>query len=262
MKRGYESKYLIKICNIFSCINRNDLIPYKEKESDKNLNNFKDNSIRMIINFDLNYITMKNDLYYLFEKLKLIYNWLSNKKLVISIANSYNFQMIFINKFKMNFFKSPNKKCNKENCIYCKYFINTDFIKLNDTFYLPLISNNLCESLNCIYLIRCLLCNVYYIGETKNIKKRISGHKSKIKNFDPFVLNDMEVALHFNLKGHNFEEHFRFYIFKDNINDEKLRFSTETDIINIQNNILNLNILNNKKLHFKYGVHDLTFKEM
>ena len=51
-------------------------------------------------------------------------------------------------------------------------------------------------------------------------------------------------------------------IFKDNINDEKLRFSTETDIINILNNILNLNILNNKKLHFKYGVHDLTFKEM
>ena len=86
----------------------------------------------------------------------------------------------------------------------------------------------------------------FYVGQTKqSISKRIRQHISCIKCFIPFLRFTSEVGFHFNLKGHEISKHFRFCVFKSNINDDILRYSVETDIINLiklfHPPILNLN---------------------
>ncbi len=58
------------------------------------------------------------------------------------------------------------------------------------------------------------------MGETQNtFKQRISQHLDDIYNFIPFRRKfDKEVAVHFNLKGHNY------------LNDNTLYFETEKDL--------------------------------
>ena len=51
-----------------------------------------------------------------------------------------------------------------------------------------------CESENVIYVLKCAKCWKFYIGETKHLKKRISKHKSDVKNLQN--TNCVKLALH------------------------------------------------------------------
>jgi hypothetical protein len=53
-----------------------------------------------------------------------------------------------------------------------------------------------------------------------------------------------EVAIHFNNRGHNTLEHFKFIIFENNVIDKKIRRSIECDLINLFKNC-KIDILNN-----------------
>jgi hypothetical protein len=66
-----------------------------------------------------------------------------------------------------------------------------------------------------------------------------------------------EVAQHFNLRGHNLEEHFKFTVFISNIDDDIKRKSIETDLINILI-LKKINIINKKIPNFEY-INHLTF---
>ena len=55
LNRGFSSGFLIKIMRIINRINRNDIIPYKNKDN----KNLKD-SLRIFLNFDLNYMIATN----------------------------------------------------------------------------------------------------------------------------------------------------------------------------------------------------------
>lgn len=64
LNRWYSSGFLIKIMRIINKINTDDIITYKNKASQ----NLKD-SLRIFLNFDLNYINLSSDIYTNFKAL-------------------------------------------------------------------------------------------------------------------------------------------------------------------------------------------------
>ena len=134
--------------------------------------------------------------------------------------------------------------------------------------FLPKQNNS---SIEIIYIINCMKCNVFYIGESKRATKdRIREHLNNIKKLRLAKEKDIidvlinenkwsEVAKHFNLSEHNLDDHFKFYVFDSNVINDECRFSIETDLINIFKE-LNLNILNDvNKQPSVYNTKYLTF---
>jgi hypothetical protein len=73
-----------------------------------------------------------------------------------------------------------------------------------------------------------------YIGQTnKSARVRLNKHLYAIKKFVPYLHIKNEVGLHFNLPYHNFKDHFRFFIFKENVKLLVDRLSIEKDLINL-----------------------------
>ena len=59
IKRGYKEIDLYKICLTIGNVDRNTLIPYRDKTL--NISKYNSNNFKFIINFDLNYIFLKSD---------------------------------------------------------------------------------------------------------------------------------------------------------------------------------------------------------
>ena len=90
-----------------------------------------------------------------------------------------------------------------------------------------------CSSGNAIYIIKFLLCDSYYIGQSTNCKHRLATHirgsKLNITTFSSCTT----VVNHFNSPNHLFENHFTFYIFRHNIIDKFDRLNLETQLIHL-----------------------------
>jgi len=144
----------------------------------------------------------------------------------------YNLGSLLVHNFKLpNSFNCKYSICNNPDCITCK-FANFDFkIYIRDNYFIPIWDNSNCGSENCVYIINCKLCNAFYIGQTKSIKKRIYKHIFDIKNFVPFRLNNTCISIHFNLKNHIFSRDFSFFIYRCNL-EEKFRYNLESFLIN------------------------------
>ena len=74
------------------------------------------------------------------------------------------------------------KKCNQRNCGTCLYLMEQDcvyFAGANLDFKIK--TEFTCESRNLIYAIFCSGCNLYYIGSTGGLRKRVSGHKAELR---------------------------------------------------------------------------------
>ena len=131
---------------------------------------------------------------------------------------------------------------------------------------IPIQANSNCLSEGIIYIIKCSLCNVFYIGQSsKNAKTRINQHLNNIlffkKNVSKSLINFYnlsEVAIHFSSIKHDFSN-FSFFIFNSNILNDSIRLSQETDLINI---FINLNIpILNKKIPSFFNLTNLTFSD-
>ena len=73
------------------------------------------------------------------------------------------------------------KKCQYKKCDACKYIPETNVVNFKGHHKLFLIKNHFdCNAKNVIYKISCMGCDEFYIGETVNLKQRISGHKHKL----------------------------------------------------------------------------------
>ena len=104
----------------------------------------------------------------------------------------------------------------------------------NDNIILPLMSKSNCRSKNCIYIIICIKCKFYYIGQTINIYKRMLAHLNNIKNYEKNKGKiKFEVANHFNKKAHNLKTDLKFCVFKNDIVTLEERLFIENDLINI-----------------------------
>jgi len=259
LKRGYELDFLMKNFLSVSRIDRLSLIKYKikNKSSDSYV-------LRIHMSFDHNYLNLKQDLINNFNRLKDYYNWLSKFKISFSNTIMPNFKKILIDNFNFNKFNISfsTRKCNLDDCRVCHLLLNISYIYLNK-FILPMANNCNCNSKQVVYIIKCLKCNIYYIGETESYAfKRILQHTKSIVNFD-YKLDSLvhlkPVAEHFRLKGHILNRDFRFCIFDNNLN-QKLRLSTESDLIFIFKqyaNILNIKKSSDKS-EFKY-IYSLSF---
>ena len=95
-------------------------------------------------------------------------------------------------------------KCTSK-CVVCKTHVReTDSFNGNSSGTTHKTYGSItCTTSNIIYLISCQVCNVQYVGETKNtLKKRIYGHRSTIKTGKM----DTPVGHHFNLPDHSISD--------------------------------------------------------
>jgi hypothetical protein len=220
-------------------LDRNSLLKYKEKN-----NTLDNNTFIFKLQFDKNLVNIneiiKNSFYFLKNQNPL----LEDKKILIVNKMQFNLASLMVHNFRFNFFENNCfKHCNDSDCLVCKFSNLDSYLKLKDNFILPLYDNSNCNSLNAVYILKCNFCQALYVGQTKNLKKRINSHLYNIKSFIPFNENNTCISIHFNLKPHNFLFHFSFYVFRTEIDDLNERLNVESFLINLFVK-MKLNVLN------------------
>ena len=152
-------------------------------------------------------------------------------------------------------------KCNRDSCKYCTFGLFNNHFTHNQVTYR--ISKHItCNSLGCIYLIFCIVCDSFiYVGETGEcLRLRIANHLSKIKTH-----SDTVISKHFNEPGHSFND-FRYIGIDFNIYLSKRR-NLELKYIKLLKPLLNSlssNLPPSINLTFPYSiksnrlVHNLT----
>ena len=80
---------------------------------------------------------------------------------------------------------------------------------------------------------------------------------NKFSTFTELIKKFSEVAIYFNLKGHNFKNDLKFHIYKKKFENFKDRLSLESDLINI---FLSLNMkIIDAKIPSTYSISKLSF---
>ena len=228
LNRGYQYKFLIQICLTIGNEKRDSFISYKNKTDIVNFSN----SFKFIINFDINYINLKQDFYSISNNNKFLFSY---KKFSYLNSTNDNFNNIFVNNCNYNYFfnKYVTKNCEDSNCKTCYFIYDINSIKLSNNFSIPILCNANCRSAGVVYILICIKCNIYYIGQTKrSFHKRFNEHLYNIYNFKLSQFNS-EIAIHCNQKKHNLKNDLKYIIFKDNLHIDKIRLSCETDLIHI-----------------------------
>jgi hypothetical protein len=251
LERGYESKKIRKVFNYISNIDRSILLPYKEKNNNIDFSK----NIPFFFIFNCNFSNFNNILFNSYKDICKQFPILNNFSLKLINNIDINLQNNLVHNFNFSFPSiKKTSKCN--NCRICNFIYKSSFIKLKNNHNLYMLSNGNCNSSNLIYIIICMKCNIFYIGETSNtLCKRISDHLDDIINFIPFEVNtNKEVAFHFNLKPHNYLYDFKCLLFRDNFSDDLNRKSAELDLVNFLNNFHNFKCINiitkNKNYNF------------
>ena len=189
-----------------------------------------------------------------FESINNLFNLTDNGLKTISVGNSINPNLgsIFVHNRKstLNNFNYFSKPCILINCKVCEFLYIRDSIKFNKDFCLPIQNESDCNSIGCIYIIYCNLCNCYYIGETgKSLKVRLKQHIYKIKTFVPYEGAPTEISTHFNLNGHNYLNHLSVFIYKSEIMNKLTRLNLESELIHFYlltgNKVLNSRLMSN-----------------
>jgi hypothetical protein len=139
------------------------------------------------MSFDPNYLSLKADTMNNFDKMKLQCEWLENFKIRFTNSIMPNFKMLLIDNFNFKYNKNSfTRKCFIDKCKVCNYVTKKSFLKLRN-FKLPLKVDSNCKSKGIIYIITCLKCDVYYIGESGfSASDRISQHLYDIRRFLPY----------------------------------------------------------------------------
>ena len=241
VKRKYDFNLVCSVANKVNKIERNSLLPYKDKNK-----NVITNSIKTCVFYDSNYANLKDNMKTGFDRLKCNFQWLSPYDVFIYYKIFPNLSMIFIHNFKTSFNQNSNRtsKCQQPNCKICMYIFGSSFLTLNNQIF-PLMCSGNCLTQNIVYIILCSKCNVCYIGETsKSLRTRICQHLYKIKTFKPYI-DENVVGRHFRKTGHNLSSDFRVCIFK-RFENESDRKNVETDLINLFLNCFKFEIINSK----------------
>jgi hypothetical protein len=261
VKQGYDLKKVTGISRSIGKKSRSELLPYKNKVNEKNTN------LKYFIHFEQNFGQLNNLVKDSFDKIKMNSSYIKDKKLMIVNKIEKNMGSLFILNFKLSNTKNLySDKCNKTECKTCKYTEKSYYVYYKN-YSIPIQSNSNCDSLGIVYIIKCKKCNIFYIGESyRSARTRISDHLYSIKKFSKNIRKSLvnfekcsEVSIHFNISGHK-EEDFSFYLFKSELNNDLIRKSTETDLINF---FLKFEIpIINKKIPKIEHIKTLTFSEI
>ncbi|CAF1074569.1 unnamed protein product, partial [Brachionus calyciflorus] len=208
VKQGYNFKKVLAISNNIGNRDRTDILPYKIKSNKFN------SDLKCFINYDINTSFLKSMIINSYNKIKDNSLALNDTKLLVVNRINKNLGSLLILNFKLNKIKRYFcTKCNIENCKTCFCIFNGSYISYKSIF-IPFQTESNCESLGAVYIIKCKLYNIFYIGETgKKVKQRILEHfysikkfknnlRASLSNFD----NCSEVAIHFNKASHQFSK--------------------------------------------------------
>ena len=109
---------------------------------------------------------------------------------------------------KARFSSTPSKgttvtKCNEPRCGTCNLIITGQSITFKNGKTWKVNSDMNCLSINIIYAIICPKCETFYIGQTENLRNRVTVHKEQIKHEK---YRHLHVSEHLNLcNGGNFK---------------------------------------------------------
>ena len=175
-------------------------------------------------------------------------NILKNTLLTTFYRYQINLGSFFVHNLKIPYNSFKYTKCQNLNCITCK-FANTNNI-LDNQKNIPILicSETTCSSKNCIYIIKCTVCNLYYIGQTgREFKTRFYEHCYFIRKLKEYkenficknkILNNNKEQIHFysHFQKHiDYENCISFQIFVADIHTNRLRL--ENDLILLLNTI-------------------------
>ena len=94
-------------------------------------------------------------------------------------------------------------KCNEPRCGTCNLIITEESISFKNGKTLRIMSDMNCQSRNIIYTIICPKCENFSIGQTENLRNRVTVHKEQIKHNKYRLL---QVSEHLNsCNGGNFK---------------------------------------------------------
>ena len=218
-----------KIFTMVSKLDRDSLLLYKKR---KNIN--FENTFLLKNRYDNNVNNFKEIAYKAFDTFKEENVVFKDHKLMIVNTMQNNLSSILVHNFKYPYIKSFSfKRCENLDCKICLFSNVNEKVSLTNNFILPISCESTCHSKNLIYIIYCSFCNTFYIGQSKDIKKRIYKHLYDIKKFIPFNDNVTSVSIHYNLKYHNFKNHFTFFILKKDILNLDERLNRESFLINL-----------------------------
>ena len=197
LSRGYNFKVL---CSLQSSI---------EKIPQKNLLEYK--TTNKIVKYDNNQFFIPNEYNkFIINKIQVFkcsisetmnkFSWLTDYKLKFYNLISVNIFSILIHNRNLNNNIHYTKKCNISSCKLCEFVNPNSYILLKSGFIIPISDTFNCSTSNVIYIIRCTLCNVFYIGQTmRSASERLKEQVNDIIKFIPYIKNTSEVGLHFNL---------------------------------------------------------------
>ena len=256
LDKGYNAKLLQNIIRTFSNIDRESILQYKTKDN----SDLFSKSIFFITTYDKR--IFNSSLIYKNVWDNSINNDSFLKKFIFKTIykNNINFNSYYVNNFFVPFSSNSYKKCNDIYCTICHY-ANTN-ITLENTLNLPILIPSLssCNSLNCIYIIKCNKCSKFYVGQTsRTAKVRLKEHLYKIKYFTKVSNNeslfedkmssskDSEILYRHFAFEHNLETDFSFQVFATNVIYYRLRL--ENDLILILNTRTPLGLNTNSDLN-------------
>ena len=231
IKRGYNIDMINKIFTMVAKLQRNSLLEYKQRKQI----NFNDTFIFKYF-FDFNVQNINEIIYSSFFDLRASFPFLRNTNIKIVNKMQNNISSLLVHNFKLKKYpiKYCFKRCANANCSICIFSNTSSFITLNNNLNIPIQSFSSCNSKNAIYIIHFKLCSAFYIGQTVEIKQRIYTHIYSIKNFSPYLNNNTCVSTHFNLKPHNWQLHFSFFVlYTDDVDNLQKRLNNEAFIINL-----------------------------
>ena len=179
LKQMYPPALIDDSIRKIKALNRPDLLKTKETIQDSNLipyvTTFNPHNPEVYPDIEKNKSLLLKE-----EKMKTIF---SSKSFLKSKRQSPNLKKILT---KAKFSKHSEMhfevtKCNEPRCGLCKY------LKEGSTFdfkgqKFSVTSNMDCTVRNVIYVIKCRRCEKYYIGETTNLRNRVTLHNQHIRH--------------------------------------------------------------------------------
>ena len=197
---------------------------------------------------------MIKDLFYKnFNEIKNDFDWMKDLKpfFINKIKPNLSFLLVHLMQYDFKLKITYTRSCLK-NCNICPLINSKPYIKLGNL-WLPMLCNANCETTNLVYIVQCIKCDMFYIGETsKSLLIRINQHLNAIKRFIPYFKKENEIAVHFRSVGHNIPNDFRVCVFRDNLIDTTIRRSVEMDLILLFKNVFNFEILNSKIYNYNF----------
>ena len=119
-------------------------------------------------------------------------------------------------------------KCPK-NCITCQHLICSDTFTFENNLTFKIKHSFTCNATDIIYGIKCLNCPRTYLGETSNLKRRVSLHKNQI-SMEQY--RNIYVVKHLYTCCKNLEQKFSIMpLYQCNKDDEKFRQFKEQQLV-------------------------------